>query len=99
MNNTLKIISSCILGLALTLLISRCKSPTPQAEQSAPTADSTVATRADTTAASDTSHSATAPAPVKAAHRVPLTLVIKNLRSTTAPVEVGLYGTQSKFPD
>lgn len=31
--------------------------------------------------------------------RAPLTLIIENLKSPTAPVIVGLYGTENKFPD
>ena len=35
----------------------------------------------------------------QAKSHAPLTLVIKNLVSATAPVIVGLYGTKNKFPD
>jgi uncharacterized protein (DUF2141 family) len=31
--------------------------------------------------------------------RVPLTLIVKNLQSPTAPVTIGVYGTENKFPD
>ena len=30
---------------------------------------------------------------------VPLTVIIKNLASATAPVIIGVYGTKNKFPD
>ena len=35
----------------------------------------------------------------KGASSVPLTLIIKNLASPTAPITVGVYGTKNKFPD
>ena len=39
------------------------------------------------------------PAEDKGAGTVPLTLIVHNLASTTAPVIVGVYGTKNKFPD
>ena len=35
----------------------------------------------------------------KGDNRLPLTLIIKNLASTTAPVIIGVYVSQNKFPD
>ena len=90
-----KIIFSLLLGISISvfLLLSQCKSP-------APPTDASIATQTDSTAI-DTSKAAAVPIDTmaKKVSHVPLTLVISNLRSDTATIVVGLYGTKNKFPD
>ena len=91
-----KIAFACLIGvlISMCLVLSQCKSPTPEVE-------GVSITKIDS-AAVDTSKAVQAATPdttIKKATRVPLTLIIKNLRSTTATIVVGLYGTKNKFPD
>lgn len=80
-----------IVILIITIFISRCNSrqklPTFTATD---TIDSTALPEEPETPAIENE-------PVE--KRKPLTLVINNLESTTAPVIVGVYGTKNKFPD
>jgi len=95
MNTRTKFIICITAGISISLLMGQCKSPPPQAEASLPS-------RADTVPTPDTAKTViTAPAPIappKVIH-TPLTLVIRNLASTTAPGIVGLYGINNKFLD
>ena len=79
--------------MAIAITMTQCKSPTTPVDTTTTQTDSTMK-KIDTTAAveekTDTAKKAT---------RAPLTLIINNLRSTTAGVVVGLYGTKNKFPD
>jgi uncharacterized protein (DUF2141 family) len=76
--------------VAILFSLSQCKSPVAPA-------DVVVNTTTDTTALPDTTSIAKA-ASDTVATRAPLTLVISNLASPTAPVIVGVYGTKNKFP-
>jgi uncharacterized protein (DUF2141 family) len=60
-----------------------------------PAIDSTVTTKPNTTMSADTTPNTTKE-PVKSTK--PLTVVIENLGSETAPVEISIYGTENKFP-
>ena len=91
MRTRLKILFCTILGITLSLLISQCKSPV-----SAPEAQVTIKTD---TAVIDTLKTTATPIAPQAVSHSPLTLVIKNLESSTAPIIVGLYGIKNKFPD
>lgn len=94
----LSLLSVAIL-LSVTILLSRCKSPTATGDATV-TSDSTSVTKTDSAIApTDTTHAAAADTtPAKPTH-TPLTLVIKNLESEDAPIVVGLYGVENKFPD
>ena len=91
MNNRIKILFCTIVGILLSILISQCKSPLPVPEAQ-------VTVKADTTA-TDTVKTIVTPIVPLTVLQTPLTLVIKNLASATAPVIVGLYGTKNRFPD
>jgi uncharacterized protein (DUF2141 family) len=81
-----------IAAILLSILISQCKSPLP-----APKAQDVP--QADTTKIVDTAKIVVVPIAHQPVLHTPLTMVIRNLASTTAPVIVGLYGTKNKFPD
>jgi uncharacterized protein (DUF2141 family) len=87
--------------------LSQCKSPlTPGSEATNGKADSSMA-KPGKAASKDSSAAPGANAEdnknesdtTKRSVQIPLTLVIKNLESTSAPVVVGLYNPKSKFPD
>ena len=83
MSARVKIIFFTIAGILLSILIIQCKSPVP-----APEAQTVI--QADTIKV-DTAKTIVAAIPPHVAVHTPLTMVIKNLASTTAPVIVGLY--------
>ena len=86
--------SSIVLIIALSISVSRCKSPSAAKEE--PVA----VTATDSVVAVDTAKAIVQDTiAVKAPSHAPLTLVIKNLESEDAPIIVGLYGTDNKFPD
>lgn len=96
MNTRVKFLFGTIVGILLSILISQCKSPLPAPEaQVVVQVDTTIV---DTTIV-DTAKTIVAAITPHVASHTPLTLVIKNLASATAPVIVGLYGTKNKFPD
>ena len=81
-----------VIIVSLSVAVSRCKSPTAAKEEP-------VAAVQDTIVKMDTAQTVVKDTiAVKAAH-TPLTLIIKNLESADAPIIVGLYGTDNKFPD
>ncbi len=77
--------------LILSIAISSCKSPAkPKETTSMKKIDSAVVKEPENkNTDTDTGKGAS----------VPLTVIIKNLASSTAPVIVGVYGTKNKFPD
>ena len=81
--------------ILLSVTISECKNSTASNQEDAPAAIDTPAVieapKADTLAV--------APKVDTAVQKVPLTLIVNNLRSTTAPITIGVYGTDNKFPD
>jgi uncharacterized protein (DUF2141 family) len=93
--NTKQLLSTSMMSLAIAVLtFSQCKSPTAPAE-------TTPVAQVDSTAIDTTVKAAPTALPdttAKRKGRPPLTLLIQNLRSDTAPVVVGLYGTHNKFP-
>lgn len=78
--------------MAIAIMMTQCTSPTKPVDATTTQTDTTMQ-KTDTTATVEKTDT------VKPKSRVPLTLIIKNLRSTTAGVVVGLYGTKNKFPD
>ena len=81
--------------IVLSVTISECKNSSATSKEDTSASIDTPAVverpQADTLAA--------APKVDTPLQRVPLTLIINNLRSTTAPVTIGVYGTDNKFPD
>lgn len=92
MKTTTKCIITCTLLIIISVLLTRCKSPAAHPENSATAI-------ADTTVATDSPAIVIAPTIDTIALQIPLTLIINNLASDTAPVVVGVYGTKNKFPD
>jgi uncharacterized protein (DUF2141 family) len=87
-----KLISGCFMLTAILISLSQCKSPAPQT-------DSAVSAPIDTALATDNIKTDTLPVSDTVRLRAPLTLIITNLASRTAPVIVGLYDEKCKFPD
>jgi uncharacterized protein (DUF2141 family) len=85
------ITSGLMLGVILISLC-QCKSPTSKPDASANTST-------DTAIAIDTIKVDTLPASGMIKTIAPLTLVITNLASRSAPVIVGIYNEKCKFPD
>ena len=107
MNTNTKIFISVLMLIAAAGTLSQCKSPSsPKSDATAERSDSSgtktgSAQEKDTVAAPDAKavDDKKEPEADKKAGQIPLTLIIKNLKSTTAPVIVGLYDPKSKFPD
>jgi len=91
MKTSLEFIFSIFLIITISIIMSQCKSPKSPKETPAETND--------TTAAVEPEKTNVAPASEKSASHTPLTLIITNLATATAPVTVGVYGTKNKFPD
>jgi uncharacterized protein (DUF2141 family) len=98
MKTKIKFLFTAMLAITIVLNISRCKYGEVSKE-------ATIATATDTTSAvaktADTIAAVTDKVPDAAAAVIhaPLTLIVTNLASLTAPVYIGLYGTKNKFPD
>jgi uncharacterized protein (DUF2141 family) len=93
MTKNLKYSAICIILLIVSLGLSQCKSP--EAPKETPAVVATI----DTVPAADTAAVATKPTTDTVAPQIPLTLIINNLKSPTAPVIVGAYGSDNEFPD
>ncbi len=94
MKTNFKLLLAGILIIAIDFSLSHCKSPTT------PLASATVAIdTTDQTKTVDTQQIAITPTAGTPVVQTPLTLIITNLASDTAPVIVGVYGTKNKFPD
>ena len=88
----------CILVIVISISISRCKTPVETKEILTDTL--IVASTDYTTAQADTVKTVTDTIKTIAdiiASRTPLTLIIKNLASPTAPLIVGIYNSKYKF--
>jgi uncharacterized protein (DUF2141 family) len=83
MTHALKFTATCILVIAISITLTQCSSPNESKEIET---DSIAAPDSATTAATDT-----------VSLRVPLTLIVNNLESSTAPVVVGVYKSNRKF--
>ena len=94
MKNNLKLILSGIILITFDFGLSHCKSSTAPPETTA-----TVAADTATNAIADDSEKTTAPLADTGNVQAPLTLIVTNLASDTAPVIVGVYGEKNKFPD
>jgi len=83
---------AAIFLIAIMISMNQCKSPVAQ-QETAPVVPNDTASVVDTVKAHVQKSADTITA------QVPLTLLISNLTSATAPVIVGVYGTENKFPD
>ena len=93
MRSLKKLIVGGSLVTAILISLSQCKSPASQPE-------AVISKSIDTaTTAVDTIKADSLPVSEVVKSRAPLTLVITNLSSRTAPVIVGLYDEKCKFPD
>jgi uncharacterized protein (DUF2141 family) len=92
MKTTIKLMSAAAMMIAISVFLYGCKAPVLPIQTSTNIAiDTADSIRPD--------NIAVVPAHDTVAARTPLTLIITNLASLTAPVIVGVYGTQNKFPD
>jgi uncharacterized protein (DUF2141 family) len=87
-----KLVSGGLMLAAVLISLSQCKSPASQSDTGA-----NIST--DTAIAVDTIKADTLSASGVIKSHAPLTLVITNLASPTAPVIVGIYNEKCKFPD
>ena len=91
----IKLSLAVVVALALSGTLSQCKNPMQSKEPE-------TVTQKDTAVAIEKLHGdtiAAAPSVDTTPQKAPLTLIVNNLRSTTAPVTIGVYGTDNKFPD
>jgi uncharacterized protein (DUF2141 family) len=88
-----KLITGSLLFASIIISLTQCKSPASQQP------DTVVSKPMDTATALDTIKGDTSTVSEVVKSRAPLTLVITNLVSRTAPVIVGLYDEKCKFPD
>ncbi len=98
MKTKIKFIIHSILVIAITIFIPCCKTPVETKEIL--TGISIVASTDDTTAQTDTVKIVTDTIKTTAdiiASRTPLTIIIKDLASPTAPLIVGVYNSKYKF--
>ena len=107
MKTIIKFAIAIIAIISISIFVTRCKSSTATDKEEVATAIDTFAEESNIVeeVSEDTSN-AEEPALAKLAEKAtpaliasPLVLVIKNLKSTSAPVVVGLYGVKNKFPD
>ena len=91
MKTKFRFILSFLLLASVSLLLQQCKSPKQENE-------TTIKVDADTTNIDEAEEISADSAKTKLL-REPLTLIIKNLESVTAPVIVGVYGTKNDFPN
>lgn len=110
MKNILKSSSVFIVLISLSVLITQCNNKSESSgSETSETIESidadtlvadTIVVEEDVAATSEeTTDTVPAAKPKTIATQKPLTLIIANLKSTTAPVIVSVYGTTSKFPD
>lgn len=88
----------CILVIVISISISRCKTPVETKEILTDTL--TIVSTDDTTAQADTVKTVIHTIKTIADRipsREPLTIIIKNLASPTAPLIVGIYNSKNKF--
>ena len=97
MTTTVKFIIACILIIALSIFLSRCKSRNEVKDAEAITAMDSASTANETIDSSETPP--VSEAPVAELARTPLTLTIQNLTPTKSAVIIGVYGIKNKFPD
>ena len=95
MKTLLKFTLAFAIIIALSLTMNQCKNPMATKEPKA-------VTTIDKPAVVETPQAdtlAVAPKADTTSQKAPLTLIVNNLRSNTAPITIGVYGTTNKFPD
>lgn len=107
MKTTIKFTITIIVIISISIFVSRCKSSTNSDDRSVAIAkdtleeesSETIEMEEDTSIAEVETESIAKEKATPEIIAPPLTLIIKNLESITAPVVVGVYGTMNKFPD
>ncbi len=90
-NSSKTVLLASIAMIAITVALSRCKSAEETKTEETQTEETALDT--DTTFVEDALDTVAA-----VAKRKPLTIILKNLESATAPIYVSVYGVKSKFP-